>query len=82
MAETSLPSRETIGEAVTFAHITDSDGDHLIDIAQAYVEGRLVDREAIDREGARATAADVLHCDVSTPEIDLILDAAFVVIDE
>ena len=31
---------------------------------------------AIDREGARATAADVLHCDVSTPEIDLILDAA------
>ena len=46
MAETPLPSRETIGEAVTFAHITDSDGDHLCDIAQAYVEGRLVDREA------------------------------------
>ena len=48
MAETPLPSREKISEAVTFAHITDSDGDHLIDIAQAYVEGRLVDREALE----------------------------------
>ena len=43
-----LPSREEISEALTFAHITDSDGDHLIDIAQAYVEGRLVDRGATD----------------------------------
>ena len=77
MAETPLPSREEISEALTFAHITDSDGDHLSDIAQAYVEGQLVDRGAIDREGARVTAADVLHCDVSTPEITLILDAAF-----
>ncbi|KKL00980.1 hypothetical protein LCGC14_2627620 [marine sediment metagenome] len=45
-----LPSREEISEALTFAHITDSDGDHLIDIAQAYVEGQLVDRGAIDRD--------------------------------
>ena len=78
MADRVLPSRERISEAVTFAHITDSDGDHLIDIAEAYMSGRLVDRDIIDREGARATAADVLHCDVSTPEIDLILDAALV----
>ena len=49
-----LPSREEISEALTFAHITDSDGDHLSDIAQAYVEGRLVDREAINIEAAAA----------------------------
>lgn len=45
-----LPSREQVAEAVTFAHITDADGDLLQDIANAYVEGRLVDREAIDQE--------------------------------
>lgn len=43
-----LPSRERVAEAITFAHITESDGDLLQDIAQAYTEGRLVDRKAID----------------------------------
>ena len=47
MAKTPLPSREEISEALTFVHITDNDGDRLCDIAQAYVEGRLEERESI-----------------------------------
>ena len=43
-----LPSRERIAEAVTFAHITDSDGDLLQDIGTAYVEGRVVDRGVLE----------------------------------
>ncbi len=78
MANRVLPSRDLVR--------TDIDTDHdfacvTVHIGNAYASGRLLDREAINREGARATAADVLHCDVSTPEIDLILDTALGVTD-
>ena len=50
-----LPSRERIAEAVTFAHITDSDGDLLQHIGTAYVEGRLVDRGVLEPCHVRRT---------------------------
>ena len=75
MADRVLPSREDAKEwAARYAGVVNPRS--MVDVVAAYGSGRLVDREAIDREGARATATDVLHCDVSTPEIDLILDAA------
>ncbi len=65
-----LPSRATVDG---YSSVDFEEQQAVLD---AYVSGRLVDRETIDREGARATAADVLHVDVSTPEIALILAAA------
>ncbi len=89
MAERPLPSREELetSDKEVWTHALEVASQNLaIDLTTVglldhlrhlIVTGRLVDREAIDRKGARATAADVLHCDVSTHEIDLILDAAF-----
>ena len=48
----NLSSRERIVEAMGYAHITDSDGELLLRVADAYISGRLVDREAIDYEAA------------------------------
>ncbi len=88
MAERVPPSREELAasDKEVWTHALEVASQNLaIDLTTAgllqhlrhlIVTGRLVDREAIDREGARVTAADVLHCDVSTPEIALILAAA------
>ncbi len=52
-AERVLPSRDAVDEALTFAPLTDIAEDSIFDIARAYVSGRLVDREAIDREAMK-----------------------------
>ncbi len=73
-----LPSRERVAEAITFAHITDSDGDLLVDIAQAFTDGRLVDREAMTpmfRQGG-LSGAWYPETDGDPPDGWLLVDAA------
>ena len=79
MVATPLPSREAVAIDLALAEVDLSDAPlrDILTVAQHWASGRLVDLAAIDLEGVRATAADVLHCDVSTLEITLILDAAF-----
>ena len=85
-----LPSRERIAEAVTFAHITDSDGDLLQDIGSAYAEGRLVDRETFDWEAANEEATrwaaylagEIPYPFGSNPASEAIVDAAIGDTDE
>lgn len=57
-----LPSREAVAEAMQFAHITESDGDKLMDVAVAYVSEELKTeaewRAAIDYEAVAAVEHD------------------------
>ena len=77
----NLPSRERVSEAITFAHITDVDGDCMQDVAQAYVEGRLVDRDTFNYLAAAAEAGWHINVNLYPDSSSHITDAAIAIVD-